>query len=97
MKLEHCFLEGCNTNFTTNNFNLVTTPRHEWRLVLGEETPNCEDQQFVRRIPSYMQLGDLEVVKTASLTPAEIIAVILYTGPMVSTPSARRVILIRLR
>jgi hypothetical protein len=87
MELEHCARDGCDTRICTTNYNLITTPRREWRLVLGEETASDDDLRFDRRIPSYKQLGDLEVAKTAGLTLVEIIAVVLYTGPMVSTSS----------
>ncbi len=89
MELEHCTRAGCNTRFRTTNYGLNTTPRREWKLVLGEETAEPDDLQFGRRIPCYKQLGDLEAAKTARLTPAEIIAVVLYTGPMVSDPTRK--------
>ena len=86
MKLEHCTRAGCDTLVRTTNYGLITTPRREWELVLGEKTAEAEDLQFDRRIPCYKKLGDLDAAKTARLTPAEIIAVVLYTGPMVSGP-----------
>jgi hypothetical protein len=92
MQLEHCSRAGCNLSIRTTNYGLITTPRREWRLVLGEEAAGGEDLLFNRRIPCYKKLGDLEVAKTARLTSAEIIAVVLYTGPMVSTPQLEHVI-----
>jgi hypothetical protein len=89
MQLEHCSREGCDASIRTTNYNLITTPKREWRLVLGEEDASDKELLFNRRIPSYKQLGGLEVAKTAKLTPAEIIAVVLYTGPMVSAPAIR--------
>ena len=85
MQLEHCTRDGCGTIIRTTNYNLVTTPRREWKLVLREEATSEVELRFGRRIPSYEQLGDLAIAKTARLTPPEIIAVVLYTGPMVST------------
>ncbi len=90
MQLEHCTRHGHDTTINTTNYNLITTPMREWRLVLGKENASDEDRQSGRRIPNYKQLGDLEVAKAARLTQPEIIAVVLYTGPMVSTLTTNR-------
>jgi hypothetical protein len=87
MDLEHCSREGHDTSINTTNYHLMTTPSREWKLVVGDSPVSEQDRRFGRRIPNYKQLADLEVAKTARLTHAEIIAVVLYTGPMVSTPS----------
>jgi hypothetical protein len=91
MEREHCSRAGCDTPITTTNYGLVTTPKREWMLVLGlGERANKEELQFGRRIPCCKQLGDLGVAKAALLTPPEIIAVVLYTGPMVSNTHSER-------
>jgi hypothetical protein len=90
MEREHCSRAGCNTPITTTNYGLTTTPRREWMLVLGEVEAESKELLFGRRIPCYKKLGDLEVAKAAGLIPVEIIAVVLYTGPMVSSPQRER-------
>ena len=90
MEREHCSRAGSEKPITTTNYGLVTTPRREWNLVMRVETAKEEEMLFERRIPCCKQLGDVEVAKAARLTYEEIVAVVLYTGPMVSNqPPAR--------
>ena len=87
MELEHCSKPVSSWSFTTSNYGVVTTPQAEWRLVLNaDKGPDETTATFAkdgRRMPSFRNLMQLELSKKAGLTEAEVIAVILYTGPMV--------------
>ncbi len=90
MELEHCSKPVCSWRFTTSNYSVDTTPQAEWELVLRAETSLEVSSAFAkdgRRIPNFANLLDLELSKKAGLTKPEVIAVILYTGPMVSCSS----------
>ncbi len=81
MKAEHCHASDSHVKFETSNYGLITCPAEEWRIVKdidkGFESPH-------RRIPNYKELKKAEFAERAGLRDPEIIAVILYTGPMVS-------------
>ncbi len=82
METEHCDRAGATYEFETLNYQIRTTPAREWRIVRGlEECPT--DQMKNRRIPKVEDLLALETAKMAKLKEAEVIAVLLYTGPMV--------------
>ncbi len=91
MELEHCSKPVSSWSFTTSNYSVVTTPQAEWHLVLdanmGPDEPSAAFAKDGRRMPSFRNLMQLELSKKAGLTEAEVIAVILYTGPMVSGSS----------
>jgi hypothetical protein len=87
MVAEHCTKEGSQFEFETPNYAIKSTPYREWRLVVGEEKDLPElDMRFGRRIPDIAELMTLDVAKRAKLIKAEVIAVVLYTGPMVIIP-----------
>lgn len=74
--------------FVTPNYGMTTCPADEWRIVMECDTGFEKDYNGQRRrIPSYARLLKADMGKPegqrAGLTQAEIIAVILYTGPMV--------------
>ena len=80
MRKEHMCSRDANIPFTTSNYNLTTTPSKEWKLVVnGGAGLEKGDVRVLRPLAYYAQL---ESVKRAGLTPFEIIAIILYTGPM---------------
>ena len=37
MMREHCERAGCDTEFTTGNYKITTTPKKEWLYVAGDE------------------------------------------------------------
>ena len=37
MMREHCERAGCDTEFTTGNYKITTTPKKDWRYVAGDE------------------------------------------------------------
>ena len=88
MEAEHCSKAGCSVQFTTGNYGVTTTPRREWGIVLGLEECSLAERKdrsgkVVRRIPTIGGLKEVALAVDAKLSDAEIIAVVLYTGPMV--------------
>jgi hypothetical protein len=91
MELEHCSKPVSSWKFTTSNYEVATTAQAEWVTVLNADSDEVQSSPVLakdgRRIPRYKNLLELDLSKKAGLTPAEVIAVILYTGPMVSGQS----------
>ena len=81
MELEHCHHKCADTRFTTPNYNITTTPRKEHGYVVRGE--KCPDMGHERRIEKLEELLKLPIVVEANLSKHEVIAVVLYTGPMV--------------
>ncbi len=73
------------TQFTTPNYGIETFPAEEWRVVTEIDTnKEKEDLKGHKRvIPNYQELLRSERSLQARLEKEEIIAIILYTGPMV--------------
>ena len=85
MRQEHCERAGCNTQFTTGNYKITTTPRQEWLYIAGDEAGQqvaCADMDHGRRIVRISELMKLKLAIDAQLTEAEMLAIVLYTGPM---------------
>ena len=85
MRQEHCEKAGCNTSFTTGNYKITTTPKQEWLYIAGDETGQllpCPDMGHGRRIVRISELMQLKLAIDAKLTEVEMLAVVLYTGPM---------------
>ncbi len=93
MEMEHCRKADSRIQFTTPNYNITTTPEKEFELVKDAEKAKAVSQG-ARRVLFYEDLLKIEVVKRAGLTVPEIIALQLYTGPMVLSP--QRCVLSRL-
>ena len=91
MRLEHCRPPVCDWTFTTTNYGVETDPRREWELVAGAAKGGAggapaEDSDFGRdgrQLRSVDNLMQLDLTATAGLKREEVIAVVLYTGPMV--------------
>ncbi len=91
---------GHDLEFTTPNYNITTTPKEEWSLLperrgkslkAFEEWLGQQDRKVGlgqghhgRRIPNVDELLQLESSAKAGLQEAEVLAIVLYTGPMVS-------------
>ena len=62
-------------------------PTQEWRIVI-----ECDASYSTghRRIPDYRELLATERSRRAGLTACEIIAIVLYTGPMVGAGERQR-------
>ena len=88
MAAEHCSLGGCDKEFTTVNYKITTTPRKEWMYIVGDENGQrqecpADDMHHGRRIIAINEhMQDPRVVR-AGLNRAEVIALVMYTGPMV--------------
>ena len=80
MRQEHCERAGCDAEFTTGNYKITTTPKSEWQYVVGGLM--CPDMQHNRRLISSSELLQRKVSRDANLCEEEVIAVVLYTGPM---------------
>ena len=83
MESEHRSRACANFEFETNNYHIKTTPSNEWMIVTGEM--KCPEHQMKsnRRIPDADHLLSEGTAKEANLQKAEVIAIVLYTGPMV--------------
>jgi hypothetical protein len=87
MRQEHCERAGWDTSFTTGNYNITTTPKQEWLYIAGDDTGkqvSCPASQMEhgRRILPVSEAKKLKLAVDAKLTDAELLALILYTGPM---------------
>ena len=88
MEAEHCSKTGCMVLFvTTTNYKITTTARLEWSYTV--EGKPCPDMQHGRRMPVIKELQELPLVKAAKLSYEEVVAVVLYTGPMVCHPTVQ--------
>ncbi len=89
MESEHCTKNGCMEKFRTSNrtsnySGFESYPKKEWEVIVqGTRCPE-EEMRFNRRIPNISDLCELPLTKKAKLEKAEVIAVVMYTGPMVS-------------
>ena len=84
MKAEHTTRHGHDLEFTTPNFHITTTPAQEWAIVVDGAMPKEAHMQHGRRVRGVGSMMKEALVGKAGLTEAEVIAVALYTGPMVS-------------
>ena len=81
MEAEHCAGPGSTHSFTTRNYGITTCPSKEWGIVVGSvECPPGGD----RCVPRVGELLGSRMSREAKLVRAEVIAVVLYSGPMVS-------------
>ena len=85
VRLEHCNKEGHDFEFTTSNYKIKTTSKKEYEIVVNNSPVDPADMMHSRRIPSLKELQALDMSKTADLRMIEIIMLVLYTGPMVSS------------
>jgi hypothetical protein len=84
MELEHCSKGGHDLPIETTNYRLKTTPKKEWQiLVEGKHQLAENDMGHNRQLKQIDEYMDLEQVRVAKLIKAEVIAVVLYTSPMV--------------
>ena len=82
MTSEHCHKDGCDHEFTSGNYQVTTTPQREWRVAVDGRA-DLADLRHGRILTPVEALMRLELVSSSGLTRAEVIAVVLYTGPMV--------------
>ncbi len=85
MEAEHCNREDSKELFTTKNYSIRTCAHDEWQLVVQEGSTGVSytaDMRYGRRIPNIDELLQLPRTAAAKLSRPEVIAVVLYTGPM---------------
>jgi hypothetical protein len=78
--------------FVTTNYAISTTPRNEWEIVLLCDASRA-DMREQRRIPRISDLMELQISKDSQLEETEVIAVVMYTGPMASDKHSFRITL----
>lgn len=84
MAAEHLDKAGSDVSFTTSNYGLTTTPRTEWAVVVDRQPCAPESIRHGRIIPDVDALMNVPLAVKAGLTRPEVIALVMYTGPMVS-------------
>jgi hypothetical protein len=87
MMREHCERAGCNVEFTSGNYKITTMPKHEWLYIAGDDKGQrvpcpAENMEHGRRIAPLDELMQLPLAVRAELEEVEVLALILYTGPM---------------
>ena len=82
MEAEHCNRPDSSTVFKTPNYEIETTAAKEWAITL-KQTESLADMRHGRRLPNIAELMQSDVAKKAELSEPEVIATVLYTGPMV--------------
>ncbi len=71
--------------FKTSNYTEIEScPKQEWEIVMKGAPCPAKDMRFNRRIPEISKLCELPLAKKALLQKAEVVAIVMYTGPMVS-------------
>jgi hypothetical protein len=87
MEAEHCNSKDSLIVFTTGNYNINTWPLKEWLFAIKCEfdPAHMDHGRVVRNVDQLMEEHNkLVPSEGAKLTRPEVIAVVLYTGPMVS-------------
>jgi hypothetical protein len=84
MYAEHCTKLGCDIEFETSNYHIKTTARREWAVVVDKDPLTSTEDGHARRVPDIEELKVLPMTVKAKILHIEIIALVLYTGPMVS-------------
>jgi len=82
MKKEHNEMADSYVKFKTTNYEIETCPSEEWRIVEQHDKRIQSQDRINRVVPNYNDLLKDKVSRRADLGKDEIIAVILYTGPM---------------
>jgi len=88
MEAEHTRMAGCDMRFTTRNYGITTTANAEWGVAVRGQTPPPEHMLHGRVMVSVedkLRWINEEFAKKGldvRLRREEVIAVILYTGPM---------------
>lgn len=85
MELEHCHGVGSEVRFETANYKIKTWAAKEWGIIVNGHVCPEIDMRYNRRIPDIKQLQQLAISIRAKLTLEEVIAAVLYSGPMVCT------------
>ncbi len=92
MQAEHCSRGDSDAPFETSNYKITTTPAREWKITMQRDK-QLADMRHGRRLPDVKKLLRSDEATKAGLCLAEVVALVLYTGPMVSrarTPAVAR-------
>jgi hypothetical protein len=90
MQKEHCVKADCTKQFTSQNYGISTNPKEEWLFVVEDQEPKdprAKDHGRKRITPAHLDHLIEHGSSTYDLQRCEVIAVILYTGPMVKSCS----------
>jgi hypothetical protein len=82
MEAEHCSKVGFDFEFQQKKKR--THPKKEWDIVMKNRQCPIEELKGNRRIPDIDELLKLPLANKATLQKSELIAIVLYSGPMVS-------------
>jgi hypothetical protein len=82
MEAEHTRMAGCDMRFTTRNYGITTTASAEWGVVVRGQAPPSEHMLHGRVMMSVEDKLQCAQARKAGLRREEVIAIILYTGPM---------------
>ncbi len=84
MKSEHCHRPDSRISFTTQFYNITTTASKEWAIVVDGAPCDVDHMRHGRIIHKIDDLMKMDLTIKANLHRFEVIALVLYTGPMVS-------------
>jgi hypothetical protein len=94
MEAEHCTQQGCTERFRTSNYTEIeSNPKKEWGIIMKGAACTEKDMRFNRRIPVVSDLCELPLTKKADLKKCEVIAIVMYTGPMVSKHKVLQIVI----
>jgi hypothetical protein len=82
MEVEHCSKGDSKVRFVTENYHINTFPANEWAITVLHDMTGA-DLQHERKLVTIEENMKKEIVAIARLIRCEVIAVVLYTGPMV--------------
>jgi hypothetical protein len=85
MQAEHCEKYGAEIPFCTPNYKIKTWPKLEWSITVNQAECPPENKLHGRVIRPIDDCMEAELVRLAKLIREEVIALVLYTGPMVSS------------
>ncbi len=81
MEAEHCLGEESTNRFTTRNYGIETTPYNEWNIIVNGKH-DLADKRCGRKDRDINELMQSKPAVDAKLRREEIIAIVMYTGPM---------------
>ena len=86
MESEHCKQGGSKDLFpvVAGKKKRITCSEYEWAITVHGNYTHADPDTSTRSLKKIEELMKQAVVEQANLTRCEVIAVVLYTGPMVS-------------
>ena len=84
MESEHCERPDSHVDFESTNYRIITTPAREWEITTKQDK-SLADMRHDRRLPVIQELCREQ---RANLIEDEVVAIVLYTGPMVGRERA---------